>query len=74
MSVPSTSNLPTDGRAPITARPRRYLSPEQWLRENPDTIGRTLLYSSIRLGRIPAVKVGRRYLVPDDFLDQLLAA
>jgi excisionase family DNA binding protein len=72
------SNSPTAtddpvSRPPDPPRTRRYLSPERWLRENPDTIGRTLLYESIRAGTVPSVKLGRRYLVPDDLLDRLLA-
>jgi len=53
---------------------RRYLSPEDWLRENPGTIGRTKLYELLQEGdRLPAVRLGRRYLVPSDLLNLLLA-
>jgi hypothetical protein len=54
--------------------PRRYLSPDNWLREHPGTIGRTLLYESIKTGEIPHVRFGRRVLIPDDALDLVRSA
>ena len=51
---------------------RRYVGPEEWLRTHPDTIGRTLLYAMLRSGEFPSIRVGRRFLVPDDALDVLL--
>lgn len=55
-------------------KPRQYLSPEAWLRQHPGTIGRTPFYEALRRGELPHVRIGRRYLVPDDLLDLLLVA
>jgi hypothetical protein len=54
--------------------PRRYLSPDNWLKEHPGTLGRTLFYQSLKTGEIPHVRVGRRVLVPDDALDIVRAS
>ena len=36
-------------------------------------IGRNLCYSRVRVGEIPAIRIGRRILVPRSSLERLLA-
>jgi excisionase family DNA binding protein len=36
-------------------------------------IGRSLAYDAVRTGRIPALRIGRRWLIPRAALDRLLA-
>jgi excisionase family DNA binding protein len=37
-------------------------------------ISRNLAYDAVKLGQIPAIKIGKRLLVPKDAVDRLLAA
>jgi len=68
-------SAPTVDEGRITANypHRRYVSPEDWLREHPGTFGRTLFYEMLQANRLPHVRVKRKYLVPSDLLDLLLA-
>jgi hypothetical protein len=56
-----------------THRPTpKYLSVDDWLKQNPGVIGRTLAFEAIRRGELPHIRLGRRILVPVDAFDVLL--
>jgi excisionase family DNA binding protein len=57
---------------PSAREPDRLLSIEQAARAL--GIGRTVLYSEIRAGRIRSVKVGRRRLIPASAVSELASA
>lgn len=55
---------------------RRYLTPEQAIEEARAAgapIGRSGFYEALRRGQVPHARVGKRYLIPADFLERLLA-
>jgi len=37
-------------------------------------IGKTLAYELVRTGRIPALRLGHRWVIPSHVIDELLAA
>ncbi len=51
---------------------RRYQSVSKFLEANPGTIGRTRLLEYVRDGRVPHVRLGKKILLPEDALDQLV--
>ncbi len=72
-SVPKAADDRGDSSRLGVRTDRRYVSPDEWLRENPGTFGRTAFYEMLQAGRLPHVRVRRKYLVPSDLLDLLLA-
>ena len=60
------------GQKPGLADNRRTLTVEEAAREL--GIGRGLAYEAVRTGALPALRVGRRLLVPVAALDRLLAS
>lgn len=57
---------------------REFLSVDEFVERHRDPVtgqrrvGRDQLYRAIRAGEFPAVRVGRRLLVPSDALEQLI--
>ena len=49
-----------------------WITPKEWLVEQEGRIGRNKLYDLIRTSAIPHVRLGRKILLPSDFLDRLL--
>ena len=64
---------PTRERAMVAEQQERLtLTPEECARLL--GIGRTACYEAIRVGRIPVVKIGKRYLIPKAALQKMLDA
>jgi excisionase family DNA binding protein len=49
---------------------RRAYSPAEWARLH--GMGEQTVYHAIRTGRLPSVRLGRRWLVPHDALDRMM--
>ncbi len=58
---------------------RTYISVPEFLERNRDpitgsrVIGRDAIYTAIRTGQLPHIRIGRKLLVPSDALDILAA-
>jgi len=50
---------------------RQWLTPTQWLDQNPGLIGRTNLYGLVNSGEIPSIRIGKKILIPADALDRM---
>lgn len=53
---------------------RRYISVKEFLVALDGRLSKNSVYQAIADGTIPSVKIGRRYLLPEDALDQMLNA
>ena len=51
-----------------------YLAPEVWRARWGYPVSKNSLYKAIRDGRIPHVRIGKRILIREDALDQMLEA
>lgn len=52
---------------------KRWLTVRQFCAEHEHEVSRNLVYDRIRDGTIPAIRLGRKILIPSDALDQMLA-
>ncbi len=62
-----------DGSA---ASERRYFGVEEFVtevRRQGAPLSRNVAYAAVRAGTIPSVRVGKRYMIPVDALDRMLA-
>lgn len=50
---------------------RKYVTVPQFVEQVRGIIGRVTVYSYIKSGQIPSVRIGSKILVPEDVLDQL---
>lgn len=48
-----------------------FVSTTEFLKANP-TVKRSTLYERLRDGTIPAIKLGKRYVIPADALERML--
>lgn len=55
----------------ITER-REYLAPEVWRAQQGYPFSKNNMYAAIRDGKMPHVRIGKRILIPEDALDQML--
>ena len=51
---------------------REYLAPEVWRAKKGYPFSKNSMYAAIRDGSIPHIRIGKRILIPDDALDQML--
>lgn len=56
----------------MASQGQRWKTVPQFLREHKGLVAKNLIYSAIRAGTIPSVRLGRKILIPADCLDRLL--
>ena len=54
--------------------PSEYLAPEAWRAKTGIPISKNLMYQAIREGTIPSIRIGWKILIPEDALEQMMAA
>ena len=54
------------------AREREWLSVAEFRKRHP-ALGKNLIYDAVREGRIPAIRIRGKILIPSDALDQMLS-
>ena len=56
------------------AKQRIFLAPEVWRAERGYPFSKNTMYQAIRAGTIPSIRIGKRLLIPEDALEQMLEA
>ena len=56
----------------MSSTEREWLSVVQFLARHQGRIGRSSIYERIREGSLPAIRIGRKVLIPSDAFDSIL--
>ena len=53
---------------------RRFVSPEEFRVMLDHPVSKNTLYKALHEGQIPHVKIGKKFFIPEDALDEMLTA